>query len=68
MDRQELRARRKQLRLTQSRLGRLLGVTKRSVGAWEAGDTPILPAIDLATRYLLEHPELAAGEPPDAPE
>lgn len=66
MDRQELRRRRKHLRLTQAALGRLLGVTPRAVGKWEAGEAPVSPAIDLATRYLIEHPDLARL--PAAPE
>lgn len=57
MDRQELRRRRKRLGLTQRELGFRLGVTQRAVGKWEAGDAPIAPAIDLATRWLLEHSE-----------
>ena len=54
MDRQELRERRKRLGLTQEQFGRLLGVTARAVGKWEAGEVPISPAIDFATRYLIE--------------
>jgi DNA-binding XRE family transcriptional regulator len=57
MDRQELRERRKRLGLTQAALGQVLGVTSRAVGMWEAGDAPIAASIDLATRYLIEHPE-----------
>lgn len=61
MDRQEIRARRRRLGLTQAQLGQVLGVTSRAVGKWEAGDAPIAPSIDFATRYLLEHPEILRG-------
>jgi DNA-binding transcriptional regulator YiaG len=59
MDRQEIRDRRRRLGLTQEQFGRVLGVTARAVGKWEAGDAPISPAIDFATRYLVEHPDHA---------
>ncbi len=65
MDRQELRERRRRLGLTQAQLAEALGVTTRAVGKWEAGDAPIAPSIELAIRYLLEHPETlpnATGE------
>lgn len=44
------------LRLTQSELGHLLGVERRTVMAWEATpDAPVANTVVLACRYLDEH-------------
>ena len=60
MSPQQFRDRRCRLGLTQVRLAELLGYTARGIAKWEAGDAPITPAIDFATRYLLDHPEFIA--------
>lgn len=54
---QEFHAWRKRLGWTQQQAADALGTTKRAVQMWEAGDRPISRMVDLATRWLEEHPE-----------
>jgi DNA-binding transcriptional regulator YiaG len=60
---------RKALRLKQDEAATLLGVTRRTVVNWEAGDTPIPPMAVWACRYLAEHlePVQVALNPPAVP-
>jgi transcriptional regulator with XRE-family HTH domain len=57
MSPQEFRDRRRRLGLNQEEFGRLLGYSRRGIAKLEAGEAPFKPALDFATRYLLEHPE-----------
>lgn len=48
--------------LDQTQAGAAVDVSRRSVIAWERGDTPVSKAVWLATRYLDEHPDALAGD------
>ncbi|HJU17616.1 MAG TPA: helix-turn-helix domain-containing protein [Stellaceae bacterium] len=61
MSPQELRERRQKLGMSQTELAQLLGYTRNGLAKLEAGRAPIKPALDFATRYLLEHPEACGG-------
>lgn len=55
----DFRAWRARLGLSQVGASVALGVTSRSVEKWEAGEAPIRRTVELATRYLEEHPDQA---------
>jgi DNA-binding XRE family transcriptional regulator len=45
--------------VTQAQLAQALGVTARSVIAWEKGEAPISTVVALAIRHLLQQHEAA---------
>jgi DNA-binding XRE family transcriptional regulator len=59
VDRQEIRKARQRLGVTQAQLAQALGVTARSVIAWEKGEVPISTVVALAIRHLLQQHEAA---------
>lgn len=52
----DFRTWRESLRLTQAEAARLLGVSRRSVINWEAGEAePLTPLVTLACFFITEH-------------
>ena len=54
MDAQTLRARRGRAGLTQSELGRALGVGRRHITRLEAGETPISRSMEIAINFVFD--------------
>lgn len=57
MQGEELRERRKAMRLTQADLAAALSLTQTFIGMMERGEKPIEIRTALAVKYLTEHPE-----------
>jgi DNA-binding XRE family transcriptional regulator len=52
MEPNDLRQMRKSLGLTQTQLGKELGISRRQIVEWETGKRPIRRMVDLALRML----------------
>lgn len=48
--------------MSREKLSRTLGINSRTLRRYLSGDSPLMPLVEMAVSYVIEHPELHLRE------